>query len=443
MNIHHFLPRRLLLACLFSTFAVAMLAQTMHDVRAGETLYYIARHYGVTVESIEAANPGLSAQTLRAGSVIRIPTTIQQAPTPTQPRAQAQAEAINVAVILPLSASGVEGERSIEFYRGFLLGAQKLANEGLKVNVFGYDEKLNEDKFNNTVERIRQNSTQMIVGPVYPDHFPKLSALARQHHTRLVIPFYSKAVEVNTNPYVYLVNTPEKFEQEFTADLLMKSLKNVNVAFMHVGTSNNEQPLTQYLRTRLLARGYSVTEFSYESPLEQMKAATSDSRPTLIIPDASDANALAKVLAKIEGFKKYYPQRELKLFAYENWIENQSPATLNRLHAADAYVRTSNYCNLYDPVTQAFNEAYVRAYGEEPLSVTPRMGLLGYDVALHMLTGISKFGADFTTQSSGAPLLQTMLRFERAEQGGGLVNKSLFFIHLRTDGQIERLAMKR
>ena len=71
------------------------------------------------------------------------------------------------------------------------------------------------------------------------------------------------------------------------------------------------------------------------------------------------------------------------------------------------------------------------------------MGLLGYDVALHMLTGISKFGADFTTQSSGAPLLQTMLRFERAAQGGGLVNKSLFFIHLRTDGQIERLAMKR
>lgn len=210
MNLHHFLPRRLLLACLFGTFACAMQAQTMHDVRAGETLYYIARHYGVTVESIEAANPGLSAQTLRAGSVIRIPTTMQQPTSPAQPHAQA--EAINVAVILPLSASGVEGERSIEFYRGFLLGAQKLANEGLKVNVFGYDEKLNEEKFNSTVERIRQNGTQMIVGPVYPDHFPKLSALARQHHTRLVIPFYSKAVEVNTNPYVYLVNTPDKFE---------------------------------------------------------------------------------------------------------------------------------------------------------------------------------------------------------------------------------------
>ena len=391
----------------------------MHDVRAGETLYYIARHYGVTVESIEAANPGLSAQTLRAGSVIRIPTTMQQSTSPAQPHAQA--EAINVAVILPLSASGVEGERSIEFYR----------------------EKLNEEKFNSTVERIRQNGTQMIVGPVYPDHFPKLSALARQHHTRLVIPFYSKAVEVNTNPYVYLVNTPDKFEQEFTAELLMKSMKNVNVAFMHVGTSDNKQPLTQYLRTRLLARGYSVTEFSYDAPLEQMKSATNDSKPTLIIPDASDNDALAKVLAKIEGFKKYYPERALRLFAYGNWIENQSPATLNRLHAADAYVCTSSYCNLYDPVTQAFNEAYVRAYGEEPLTVTPRMGLLGYDVALHMLTGISRYGADFTTQASGAPLLQTMMRFNRIEQGGGLVNNSLFFIHLRTDGQIERLAMKR
>lgn len=429
-------------------FAVATsFAQTYHDVKPGETLYYISKTYGTTVEDIVRANPGLSAQSLRAGSKIVIPTTNATNTTNTTNTRQTRPVTVtrgatNAVVLLPLSAEGVEGERSIEFYRGFLLGAQKLANEGRNINVYAYDEKLDEQNFSTTMERIRRNGAQLIIGPVYPTHFPRLSTLAREQRTRLVIPFYSKAEQVNTNPYVYLVNTPEKFEMEFTADLFLKTFKNVNVAFMHIGSAG-EQPFTQYLRSRLLARGYSVTEFSYEAPLEQMKSAASEKRPTVIVPDAGDASALAKVLSKIEGFKKYYPQYDLRLLGYESWINNLEPTVSNRLHAANAYIPTGSYCNLYDPVTISFNEAYVRAYGEEPLSVTPRMGLLGYDVALHMLTGIATYGADFSTQASGAPLLQTQLCFQRVEQGGGLVNNSLFFIHFRTDGQIERLALKK
>ncbi|MBR1651986.1 MAG: ABC transporter substrate-binding protein [Alloprevotella sp.] len=430
--------------------AVTSFAQTFHDVKPGETLYYISRTYGVTVESIVNANPGLSAQSLRAGSKIKIPTTVAaQAPSPArqgtavqQVPAQSLPGATNAVVLLPMSAEGVEGERSIEFYRGFLLAAQKLANEGQRINVFAYDERLDEQNFSSTVEKLRQNGAQLIIGPVYPAHFQRLATLAREQRTRLVIPFYSKAEQVNTNPYVYLVNTPEKFEMEYTTDLFLKTFKNVNVAFMHIGSAG-EQPFMQYLRSRLQARGYSVTEFSYEAPLEQMRSAASDKRPTVVIPDAGDADALSKVLAKMEGFKKFYPQYDLRLFGYEAWLNNLEPAVANRLHAANAYVPTGSYCNLYDPVTLAFNEAYVRAYGEEPLNVTPRMGLLGYDVALHMLTGIAAYGADFCTQSSEAPLLQTQLRFQRVEQGGGLVSNSLFFIHFRTDGQIERLAAKK
>ncbi|MBR1653305.1 MAG: LysM peptidoglycan-binding domain-containing protein, partial [Alloprevotella sp.] len=282
--------------------AVTSFAQTFHDVKPGETLYYISRTYGVTVESIVNANPGLSAQSLRAGSKIKIPTTVAaQAPSPArqgtavqQVPAQSLPGATNAVVLLPMSAEGVEGERSIEFYRGFLLAAQKLANEGQRINVFAYDERLDEQNFSSTVEKLRQNGAQLIIGPVYPAHFQRLATLAREQRTRLVIPFYSKAEQVNTNPYVYLVNTPEKFEMEYTTDLFLKTFKNVNVAFMHIGSAG-EQPFTQYLRSRLQARGYSVTEFSYEAPLEQMRSAASDKRPTVVIPDAGDADALSKV----------------------------------------------------------------------------------------------------------------------------------------------------
>jgi LysM repeat protein len=48
-------------------------AYTYHTVQPGETMYGLSRTYGVTVESISAANPGLTYQTFAIGKTIRIP----------------------------------------------------------------------------------------------------------------------------------------------------------------------------------------------------------------------------------------------------------------------------------------------------------------------------------------------------------------------------------
>lgn len=48
-------------------------AARSHTVRAGETPYSIARSYGVKVDSLLAANPGLDARRLKTGRTINIP----------------------------------------------------------------------------------------------------------------------------------------------------------------------------------------------------------------------------------------------------------------------------------------------------------------------------------------------------------------------------------
>ena len=45
---------------------------SIHDVARGETLYSLARMYGITVDDITAANPALS-EGLKAGQRIKIP----------------------------------------------------------------------------------------------------------------------------------------------------------------------------------------------------------------------------------------------------------------------------------------------------------------------------------------------------------------------------------
>ncbi len=44
-----------------------------HTVRYRESLWIIARNYGVTIESIMAVNPGINPQNLRIGQVLCIP----------------------------------------------------------------------------------------------------------------------------------------------------------------------------------------------------------------------------------------------------------------------------------------------------------------------------------------------------------------------------------
>lgn len=45
-----------------------------HTVRAGETLYGISRKYGLSVEALRSANPGIDPEELLVGHVLKIPT---------------------------------------------------------------------------------------------------------------------------------------------------------------------------------------------------------------------------------------------------------------------------------------------------------------------------------------------------------------------------------
>jgi LysM repeat protein len=53
-----------------------------HEVKAGETLYSIARQYNITVQQIRSVNPGLGS-TLEIGDRLRIPDVQQNTPQPT------------------------------------------------------------------------------------------------------------------------------------------------------------------------------------------------------------------------------------------------------------------------------------------------------------------------------------------------------------------------
>ena len=75
---------RILVFCFtFALMSSSAWGQSKHEVIAGETLYSISQTYGVTVQAIQAVNPGLG-DTIMTGQTINIPAKSTQEPIPQQ-----------------------------------------------------------------------------------------------------------------------------------------------------------------------------------------------------------------------------------------------------------------------------------------------------------------------------------------------------------------------
>ena len=411
---------------------------TTHVVSKGDTMWNIAKRYNITVDELVAANPEMKQADykLKKGSIINIPAVTTASNSPTQ-TATPISKTVGIAFLLPMKATGVEGERSVEFYRGFLMAADKLRDNGRDINIYTYNEDANQSSLVTIINKLKTQKPDVIIGPVYPAHFTEVANFAKEQQIRMVVPFSSKAWQVHTTPQLCLLNTPMQYQQIFAADLFLKIFKIRNAVFMHINNAN-EQTFTQQLKGRLNAAGVTTTVCNLDAPLTQLKSACAKNKQTVIVPDNSDPAVLRQLLERIKQFCAQYPKYKVSLFGYPGWLDHEQ-ALREDFHVADTYIYTNAFYNPYSRGIAEFNAQYKAWFNAEPLDVTPRMGLLGYDLATHLLQGFFTYGKNFTTQRAGTGMLQSDMRFAATEAGGGLVNNSVSFIHYKSDKTIEQI----
>ena len=409
-----------------------------HVVSKGDTMWNIAKRYNITVDELVAANPEMKQADykLKKGSIINIPAVTTASNSPTQ-TATPISKTVGIAFLLPMKATGVEGERSVEFYRGFLMAADKLRDNGRDINIYTYNEDANQSSLVTIINKLKTQKPDVIIGPVYPAHFTEVANFAKEQQIRMVVPFSSKAWQVHTTPQLCLLNTPMQYQQIFAADLFLKIFKIRNAVFMHINNAN-EQTFTQQLKGRLNAAGVTTTVCNLDAPLTQLKSACAKNKQTVIVPDNSDPAVLRQLLERIKQFCAQYPKYKVSLFGYPGWLDHEQ-ALREDFHVADTYIYTNAFYNPYSRGIAEFNAQYKAWFNAEPLDVTPRMGLLGYDLATHLLQGFFTYGKNFTTQRAGTGMLQSDMRFAATEAGGGLVNNSVSFIHYKSDKTIEQI----
>lgn len=414
-----------------------------YTVKRKDTAYSLAKANGITVDELMEANPDMrqAGYKLKKGTTLRIPVK-QLAPEPTYHGLST----IRLAVVLPFSGSGLENERSVEFYRGVLMGIEDLKQSGLNVTVTAWDEPAPDMSVAAVMTEVRLSEPDVVLGPLYPTHFNDVTAAAGKM-TRVVVPFSSKVPQVDYRSDVYVINTPASYEGEVQENLFVQAFgKNATIVMLH-SAAGDKRALCESLQQRLYKEGCQVVSAPLSSHAAQIVTALSGkgAKRVVLMPDNSSEDTFNMLRSTEAELRRMLPGVEISLVGYEPLIALSEGSGRQALHDADAYVFASNYYYPHTAAAQAFASRYRQWFKADLLDSKPRMAPLGYDFSRTFLANMATYGYDYTTQPAregtlaAQGKLQTDLKF-LAVKGGGYVNRSMWLIHFKRDMSIVKLS---
>ena len=368
------------------------MAQTMktHKVKKHETIYGIARSYGISESQLRSANPGMESAdyVLKSGKKINIP--VAQPAATSQPATDARDQtddirlrSIRMGVMLPLHDQNGDGRRMVEYYRGLLMACDSLKHEGISVDIYAWNTPEGTD-LANTLEKPEAARCDIIFGPLYSSQMEQLSAFCRDNGTMMVIPFSIRAPQLNYNRHIFQV--------------------------------------------------YQSPDGMNETISQRFADWFKDCHP--IIVDCNDPNSTKGAFTT--ALRKELEYRNIR---YSEWLALADSHRIN-FHRYDTYIPSPWMPGLSPYVALQLTQKYRSFFKHAMINFTPPLAMTGFDHAFFFLRGLHKYGRSFSGEAGvfGYQPVQTPLKFERVSPTGGYQNKAFMFIHYKTDGQTETIS---
>lgn len=432
------------LLCLILCFALSQAASASspstentgdrrtHTIRKGETLFRLTQIYHVSAQAICRANPGLSAENFPIGKEIIIPT-----PAGLTSSAQAAPEKpLRVALLLPFGLDNPlpESSRMLEFYEGFLLALDTLKQRGYSVHLDVYDTGGEGTSLKPLLDKPELRQADLLIGGYHWGHIKQLSDFSRSHRIKMVLPFSSNDHFVESNPYLYMANTPQVYLYPSVLERFELYFADVHVFFLD--TEQNKDDKRQLVSD--FKDYFQREKITYETVAPgttstQLARRLKKRKVNLFFPVSGKKAILEEWMPTLATLRKDVPNREMQLFGYPEWQTYAGQFVL-RFHALDTYIYSAFYTHPDFPSARRFNEKFRQWFHRNPAPGYPSYSMLGYDLALSFLL------------PEGAPEIPALQNgFEFAPLGGnnaGYVNRCVYFIHYSPDMEVIKTALQ-
>ncbi|MBQ4532097.1 MAG: LysM peptidoglycan-binding domain-containing protein [Alistipes sp.] len=416
-------------------------------VKPGETVYSLARRFEITEQEFAANND--IAGGLKAGAVIRIPIKDEEnvnqmekkADVPESELIAAQSsdeniifralpsdQTLNIALMLPFNVESKPNSSYVEFYQGFLLGLEKMKQEGRgesKLTV--YNTEHNPVKVQNIVKSPAFEGTNLIIGPVYEDELSPVLQYARANSTPVVSPLAD--IKTVKSPAIYQLSPDPAKKYDKIGDLIDGG-RDIYLIYADSFDKEFEGEVLALLKDKpYAAYTYSFNQKSIFTPrnsaarqIEVMDDILKEEKPCLFVVLANKETDVDRILGTISSSKVAITEKSEKSAPYVVLGTSRWGRFNNIDHTTyfnNNVVMISTYHAKRDSqVVREFDSRYIEAYNSLPSLYAYR----GYDAAVIFCTGM-RSDIDYNMLDKKYTPLQTSYQFSHKGEGDKYVNQ--------------------
>ena len=433
-------------------------------VKTGETLYSIAKAHNTTVDALIDLNPTLSGG-LKSGMVIRIRGAVRKneilpalkIDTSTAIRLHVPGSCYNpenskttyqVALLLPFMLDDAEvtdvpeqkeqadneSFNYFQFYAGFMLAADSLANYGLHARI----QVLDADRLTDTLA-IRQalrkpgmDKLDMMVGPVYATSFAIAARFALKNNIGIINPLSRRESIVDRNPSVVKVQVSAAGASAKIADFIVRHGQGANV----IAVRNDKKELKELADDFSILLKKGLADGSLTGTLQEcvfstdlMAGVSKKMKPgvkNIIVFFSNNKTIVPNFVSLLNPMAR---QDDILLMGMDGWDELELETEF--LVNLNFHQLTSSYIDYESEACQQFITRFRNKYGAVPLP--SKHAFLGYDMGWYFLTSLMWYGNDYTKCLPDHPGsgLQYNFDFAGAKTGAGLQNREIKMVKLQ------------
>ena len=418
----------------------------IHKVKKKETIFGIARDYGITMEQLKEANPEMKDPDykLKKGDFIFIP--YPQASVGTAPASamvqvvdDVRSRAIRLGVMLPLHSKNGDGHRMMEYYRGVLMACDSLKKKGISTEVWAWDVPEDGDVAT-ALGDVAAAKCDIILGPLYSKFVPKLSRFVEEHDILMVIPFSIHAPELFSNRNIFQVFQTQNHQNEIIVQAFKKRFKDYHPVIVDCADSTSTKgAFTSLLRRELDVESVPYKLTSLKSSDENFANAFSRTKPNVVILNSSRSTDLTQVFGKLSTVSLSNSDIRISMLGYSEWMM-YTKRNLDNFYKYDVYIPSPFFTNLTAASTERISQDYRANFRQDMMQTLPRFAITGFDHAMFFLQGLHMYGKTFTGARGlvGYQAVQTPLMFERIGNGG-LQNHTMLFVHYTPGKKVETI----
>ena len=340
---------------------------------------------------------------------------------------------VRVGVILPFKSDGEPGRRSLDFYRGLLLAADHLRSTGVSAHIAAYDEGVAASALTPVLQAAAPQ-TDLLVGPYHMGHDVEAANFALGHEMPVFLPFCVQGSrQITGNSIVELPLPDDVTWAEVTATLLTAVLGRMQVLVLQ----SNATPLahrTQMLVDCLKHKGARLKPLSIgATPAEIAEAMSRKRTANLVVTSTTDHDVVRNLARKLAAVAETHAQARLAVVVQPEWtvgIKNGDEAW----DGVETLLPTVGFSMPYARETGDLTESYRHWFHFTPYGEPPADFLMGYDMGLYILTGLSHHGRGFVEKRPKYKGKYMDFNMKRENGTSCWVNHSIRLLHKKLDG---------